>query len=165
MAKETVHMSTNQSGDRTMKNGITGLIFFVENITRAAEFYQKKLGFRKLKSRHFPETEWVEFDAGGCWFALHAAKKSGAFQNNWNKIVMYSRNVPKRRTELIAKGVKMGEIFRFKDIELCDGEDPDGNRFQISNHQFGSKGNVRPPIKNDQEKKKRKPTTRGALSA
>lgn len=37
------------------------------------------------------------------------------------------------REELIAKGVKMYEPMIFGDLVLCDGDDPEGNPFQISN--------------------------------
>ena len=37
------------------------------------------------------------------------------------------------RAELISRGATMGTFKRFGALELCDGTDPDGNTFQISN--------------------------------
>ena len=39
----------------------------------------------------------------------------------------------KVRDELIEKGVKMFKPMIGEGLVLCDGEDPEGNRFQISN--------------------------------
>jgi predicted enzyme related to lactoylglutathione lyase len=119
-----------------MKNGITGFILFVTDLKKCGTFYQNMLGFKKVVSKRFSEKEWLEFDAGGCKLGLHYSPKPGSFQNNWNKFVLYSGQVAKRREELVKKGVKIGEVVRFDDIEICDGEDPEGNRFQISNHEF-----------------------------
>ena len=37
------------------------------------------------------------------------------------------------RDLLIDRGAFMGPVNVFGDLHLCDGEDPDGNRFQLSN--------------------------------
>jgi hypothetical protein len=33
----------------------------------------------------------------------------------------------------MSRGVAMGEVKVFGDLRLCDGSDPDENRFQLSN--------------------------------
>jgi hypothetical protein len=138
-----------------MKNGITGFILFVTDLKKVGAFYKDKLGFKKVESKRFPEKEWMEFDAGGCKLGLHYSATPGAFRNNWNKFVLYSENVGRSRSRLVKKEVKVGEIFRFNEIEICDGEDPEGNRFQISNHAFSKPKSTRPTMKVPNRKDKK----------
>ena len=48
------------------------------------------------------------------------------------KFVFGAKDVKKEKARLVKLGVKMGEIMEFEDLRMCDGRDPDGNRFQIS---------------------------------
>jgi hypothetical protein len=52
---------------------------------------------------------------------------------NPHKIVFYANDVSKVRSELVAKGAKMGKLRKFGALMLCDGQDPEGHVFQISN--------------------------------
>jgi len=108
---------------------IRRIILFVRDLQRAARFYRGMFG---LKPRGSAEgKEWAEFEGGGCLLALHrgAAAKSGGGP----KIVFGARDVAVGRRELLDRGAKVGPVRSFDGIDLCDGRDPDGNRFQISN--------------------------------
>ena len=93
---------------------------------KVTAFYRDILGLTPIESRKFSPNEWIEFDAGGCNIALHKASKPGGKTRN-------KFNPMKVRDELIEKGVKMFKPMIGEGLVLCDGEDPEGNRFQISN--------------------------------
>jgi len=113
------------------------IIIFVANVEKCAKFYQDIFGFT-VKPGSTPE--WVELDTGGCVLALHQARKNGAKTStrtgsaaNPHKIVFSTKDVAKTREDLIAKGVKMGSIMKFEKLVFCDGTDPEGHKFQVSN--------------------------------
>jgi hypothetical protein len=74
----------------------------------------------------------VEFDGGGCSLALH---KGGAARSSDRgpKVVFGTNDVKKSREILIERGAKMGKVKIFGPLNLCEGKDPEGNRFQLSN--------------------------------
>lgn len=76
---------------------------------------------------------WTEVDAGGCTIAFHKVPfEVNASSDDGVKIVFASDNVAGEKARLEGLGIEMTEIFRYGDIEMCDGSDPDGHRFQIS---------------------------------
>jgi len=52
---------------------------------------------------------------------------------NPHKIVFYCEDVAEVRAQLVAKGAKVGDVRTFGKLTLCDGQDPEGHVFQISN--------------------------------
>ena len=105
---------------------IRRVILFVDDISTMSDFYEKKIGLRVLSR----EPEFVDFDAGGCRLALH----SGVSNPGRTKIAFFVTDVNKARQELIDRGVKMGKApLASDDPKLCDGKDPEGNSFQLSN--------------------------------
>ncbi|MBS1517349.1 MAG: VOC family protein [Bacteroidetes bacterium] len=113
-----------------MAEKISRVILFVNDVSNCAEFYKKVL---KLKVIGKEDPGWTELNAGSCSLALHktGGKGRGKFHNNF-KIVFYKKDVKKAKISLEKKGVKMGKIFIFDGMSFCDGSDPEGNRFQIS---------------------------------
>lgn len=107
------------------------VILFVRDMKTVTAFYRDKLGLKPIKNVEFDPSEWIEFDAGGCNLALHKAGKPGG--RTRNKFVFASDDPLKARAELIAKGVNMHKPMTGGRLVLCDGVDPEGNRFQISN--------------------------------
>ena len=87
-----------------------------------------------------PTGEWMELDAGGCRLAFHQAYgpdgpttgPTGSPRNP-HKIVFHAENVEAMRDHLLSRGVQMDEIETFGDLSQCDGHDPEGHRFQVSN--------------------------------
>ena len=65
--------------------------------------------------------------------------KSGPIQsptggpNNPHKIGFQADDVAAERARLVSKGVAMGVVRQFGSLTLCDGHDPEGHVFQLSN--------------------------------
>jgi predicted enzyme related to lactoylglutathione lyase len=105
-------------------------------------FYRDVLGLAPTDEAK-PD-EWVRFDAGGSALALHAipawiargieisdppaARAAAAI-----KFTFHVDDVDAERTRLMARGANMGDVHQFGSLALCDGVDPEGNVFQISN--------------------------------
>jgi len=109
-----------------MQLGIRRVILFVDDLNKMAEFYEKKLGLT-IASR---EDGFVDFDAGAVRLALH----EGVSNPGRTKICFFTPDVSKARKELTDRGIKMGPDPGPGDgLKLCDGKDPEGNSFQLSN--------------------------------
>ena len=109
-----------------MELSLRRVILFVDDIKAVTDFYEKKLGL-KILSR---EEGFVDFDAGACRLALHA----GVSNPGRTKICFYVPDVAKARQELTDKGIRMGPApDATAALQLCDGKDPEGNTFQLSN--------------------------------
>lgn len=113
-----------------MKLKMFRIIYFTNKMKLMTEFYRDVIGLSPVEGEYDP-SEFLEFDAGACTIALH--KGSPGTPASRNKIVFYSDNVGKTREELISRGAKMGKFNPTSALHLCDGKDPEGNKFQISN--------------------------------
>ena len=102
------------------------VILFVRNMATMTAFYRDVLGL-PVKSE---EQGWVEFDG----FALHR----GASKPGSTKLAFGSKDVVQTREELIARGARMGKLKDYGGLVLCDGKDPEGNLFQISNRPWAT---------------------------
>jgi len=115
------------------------IIIFVGDVEKCARFYTECFGFTALSGDH-AAAEWMELDTGGCRLAFHKAhgthgpidKPTGSSMNP-HKIVFYAEDVAAARAAVVARGALMGEIRTFGSLRLCDGQDPEGHVFQISN--------------------------------
>ncbi|MEP6849502.1 MAG: VOC family protein [Acidobacteriota bacterium] len=108
------------------------VIIFTRDVERLVDFYVSNFGLKLVGEA---DPGWTELNAGGCNLAFH--KFSGAVENgdsadNGIKFVFGAKDVAAERSRLQGLGVEMTKIFEFGDIRMCDGSDPDGNRFQIS---------------------------------
>jgi predicted enzyme related to lactoylglutathione lyase len=106
------------------------LILFVEDVQRVAQFYEQVLGLEVLEASS--DKKWVKLRAGDFSIGVH----SGGRPNKWRrapKLVFYSANVSKTRSDLQKRGAKMGVVKSSATLAFCDGKDPEGNPFQISN--------------------------------
>ena len=103
------------------------VILFTGNLPEMTGFYRDQLGLRVIGE----EAGWVDFETGACGLALHAGR-SGVGQRP-PKIVFHSADVAATRAALVNRGVKtLGPVKSTGSFDMCDGKDPDGNRFQIS---------------------------------
>jgi catechol 2,3-dioxygenase-like lactoylglutathione lyase family enzyme len=103
------------------------IILFTRRMPAMAAFYAGTLGLRQVTD----EDGFKEFDAGGCKIALHnGASEVGARPP---KIVFWSDDVPAAREVLVARGANVGKVLSGRGLVRCEGKDPDGNPFQISN--------------------------------
>jgi predicted enzyme related to lactoylglutathione lyase len=106
------------------------LILFVRDVPLVAKFYEEVLALKVEESS--PDKKWIKLDAGAFSIGIH----SGGRPNDWRrapKLVFYSVDVERTRSELKKRGVKIGEIKSSGKLAFCDGKDPEGNPFQISN--------------------------------
>jgi len=106
------------------------VILFAKDIASLAQFYASP--------------EFISFDAGGCHLCLHQIPERHAREIRIDdpprprestplKVAFFADDVDARRAELIARGAHMGNVQRVGPLALCDGIDPEGNVFQISN--------------------------------
>jgi predicted enzyme related to lactoylglutathione lyase len=106
------------------------IILFVQDVPTVAAFYSQKLGLRLREMS--ADKKWADLDAGGLRIGLH----NGGTQIKSKrppKIVFYAADVKAAHGSLVKKGVQLGALKASKDLAFCDGKDPEGNPFQISN--------------------------------
>jgi catechol 2,3-dioxygenase-like lactoylglutathione lyase family enzyme len=110
---------------------IRRVIVFTTNFAAMRDFYRDILGLKLAEE----EDGWADFDAGTIRLAIHAGRGGGKGGGDAgaHKIAFFAGDVDTVRGELVERGVKMGKVSRFDETAFCDGHDPDGNRFQISN--------------------------------
>jgi len=110
---------------------IRRVIVFTTNFAAMRDFYRDVLGLKLAEE----EDGWADFDAGPIRLAIHAGRGGGKGGGDAgpHKITFFAEDVEVVRAELVARGVAMGKVSRFDATAFCDGHDPDGNRFQISN--------------------------------
>jgi catechol 2,3-dioxygenase-like lactoylglutathione lyase family enzyme len=110
-----------------MQLRLSRVILFTANMDKMVSFYRDVLGF-KLKTN---DKGWKTFDAGSCEIALHGgASEPGARPP---KLQFDVKDVAATREALIAHGAKMGKVLSKDGLDLCNGKDPDGNPFSLSN--------------------------------
>lgn len=113
-----------------MKLKLKRIIIFAKDVVLLAGFYRKMFG---IKDGYIAgDKKWAELYAGDINIAFHAGGKKGR-KELYPKLVFYASDVTKARTALIDKGADMGKVIKSGDIHLCNGIDPEGNLFQISN--------------------------------
>jgi catechol 2,3-dioxygenase-like lactoylglutathione lyase family enzyme len=110
--------------------GLRRIILFTRSLDAMTAFYRDVLGLELLVD----EKGWKEFsvragDAGGVRLALHAGEPAPGK----TKLAFFTDEVEKARDELVKRGAKMRALKGGDGLDLCDGEDPDGNPFQLSN--------------------------------
>lgn len=106
---------------------IRRFIIFTNQMPAMTAFYRDVLGLEQKAD----EPGWKEFEAGAIAIALHNG--TSEVGRRPPKMVFYSSDVAASREELIKRGAKMGKVKSGAGLDLCEGKDPDGNPFQISN--------------------------------
>lgn len=114
---------------RPMSFKISRIILFSKNVPALAKFYQDVFG---LKAKGKGDDSWAEFSAGDVSLALHKGPPPPVARG-LPKFVFWCADVENTRETLLKKGVSMGKLRIFDDLHLCDGNDPEGNVFQLSN--------------------------------
>lgn len=113
------------------------VILYVHDVSRLKEFYQTHFAFRVVEEI---AGEWAVLLAGQMELALHLAGRSfrtaqpGIGQSNAKLVFTISSGLPELRKTLEKARVPVGEIKRYRGFpySLCDGRDPEGNVFQLS---------------------------------
>jgi catechol 2,3-dioxygenase-like lactoylglutathione lyase family enzyme len=114
-------------GSITMDLSIKRIIIFTRDMPTLTAFYRDVLGLKEKSN----EPGWKEFHAGACCVALHNG--TSAVGRRPPKLVFFSADVAVTREALVKRGAKLGKIKSKDGLDLCEGKDPDGNPFQISN--------------------------------
>ncbi|HEV8415528.1 MAG TPA: VOC family protein [Bryobacteraceae bacterium] len=111
-------------------------MIYVKDLPKMTAFYNETLGLRRTDDGRF--VSWVEFDAGGARFALHAIPEDIAKQIEISspprarekdpvKLVFEVDDVEAERARLASLGVAMVQ----RPWGSWDGIDPEGNIFGI----------------------------------
>ena len=113
------------------------IIIYVEDMNRQVSFYRDQLGFKLVtpqESEDYGKEFWVELDTGACTLALHAGGKK-RYGEDAPKFVFRVQDILAARMQLINQQVVMGEIrSAAPGVWVCDGADPEGNKFSIESH-------------------------------
>jgi predicted enzyme related to lactoylglutathione lyase len=116
-----------------MRLHLSRVIIFTSRMKEMSAFYGKQLGLTRRIDPKIDPSEWIEFGSGATRIALHKAGGQGKGSSCAHKLVFYAKDVAKARAALVRKKIKMGPIKKFGSLVMCDGNDPAGNRIQISN--------------------------------
>jgi catechol 2,3-dioxygenase-like lactoylglutathione lyase family enzyme len=95
-------------------------------------FYRDVLGLEETPS---PDPACTNLDAGGMTLSLQSGS-SFVRDNDAGaaRIVFMVDDVDATRAQLVEQGVKLGKLKSFGNLASCDGTDPEGNPFRLSNH-------------------------------
>ena len=121
-----------------MKLNLNSVIIFVQNVDKLKTFYVDILGLEIMEET---KMQWLLLKAGNCIIGLHKigdqyldnTKEEFKFDNNTKIVFEVDEYINKVRGHLLNKKVLMKEIKTFDNYDywLCDGEDPEGNVFQL----------------------------------
>lgn len=121
-----------------VKASLDTIILYVQSVETLKAFYVRLFNFPVVEEYG---SVWALLDAGGAKIGLHKIgeqylnkiKGNFKFDNNTKIVFEIDEDINQVRTGLIAQNVPMREIKTFDNYEfwLCDGEDPEGNVFQL----------------------------------
>ena len=116
-----------------MHLSLTRVMLFVKDPAALKDFYQKHFNAALLEEIN---NEWVVLKAGIAELALHKAGANDnppGYKNNVKLVFTVDANLPAFREQLVRSGVTMKEIKSFGNPPglFCDGEDIEGNVFQV----------------------------------
>ncbi len=121
-----------------MNLNLDTIILFVQDVDSLKHFYTSIL---KLEVIEEIPSEWVLLNAGNAKIGLHKAggqrtknNEDARWSENNTKIVFeINEDVNKVREWLLTQHIVMKEIKSFENYDywLCDGQDPEGNVFQL----------------------------------
>jgi catechol 2,3-dioxygenase-like lactoylglutathione lyase family enzyme len=103
------------------------IVLFTKNMPGMVAFYRDVLGLKLRKD----DKGWKEFDANGCVITLHNG--TSAVGRRPPKMGFWAKDVSAARDELLSRGAKMSKLMARDDFVRCEGKDPDGNPFYVSN--------------------------------
>lgn len=121
-----------------MKASLDSIILYVKDVENLKSFYTRVFGFTIVEEY---ESSWALLEAGPAKIGLHkigeqyldSSKGAFKFHNNTKIVFEVEEELEQLRTRLVDQNVTMREIKTFDnyDFWLCDGEDPEGNVFQL----------------------------------
>ena len=122
-----------------MNISLNRLILFGKDVEGLKNFYMLHFNFKLIEET---AGEWVVLNAGAVEIAFHKIgsgflKESDepfSVDSNTKLVFNIDGDLPGFRAGLLRQGLTLGEIKSFPGFSylLCDGEDPEGNVFQLS---------------------------------
>lgn len=107
------------------------IMFPVHDLEMMAAFYHDVLGFPIVET---PDPSKACFDLGGVLLCLHAAATPMRDDDYIGPVLIFTApDVSLLREQLIEQGVRMGKLKSFGALTECDGRDPEGNLFRLTN--------------------------------
>ena len=123
-----------QGGNMQIVGELMEVLLYVEDMAAQVSFYGDILGLTVREPRDvkdYGNVYWVELETGACTLALHGGGQR-RFGPDAPKFVFRVTDLEAAREELLQKVVPMGEIRSpAPGVQVCDGQDPEGNRFSI----------------------------------
>jgi len=121
-----------------MKLTLDTIMIFVQDVDKLKAFYVNLL---KLDVIEETKAKWLLLKAGACCLGLHrigepyreADQGEYKFDNNTKIVFAVDTDIFAIREDLIRNNVIMKEVMTWDnyDFWICDGEDPEGNVFQL----------------------------------
>ncbi|CAH0996298.1 hypothetical protein EMA8858_02429 [Emticicia aquatica] len=121
-----------------MKLNLDTIIIFGQNIDKLKAFY---VGILKLEVIEELQSEWLLIRAGFCNIGLHKVgeqfidsnQDSFKFDKNTKIVFEIDEDIYDIREQLLASNISMKDVKSFDNYPflICDGEDPEGNVFQL----------------------------------
>ena len=121
-----------------MKVKVDSIMLFVQNIDNLKAFYVTMLGLEIVEET---SPSWLLLNAGTCNIGLHKIgaeyieenQEEYTFDNNTKIVFEIEGDIHIYRKELLSKGIKLNDVMSWDNYPylLCDGEDPEGNIFQL----------------------------------
>ncbi|CAB3740938.1 hypothetical protein LMG22037_06434 [Paraburkholderia phenoliruptrix] len=120
-----------------MPVSMSRLILYVRDVELLKSFYQTHFGFPVAEEI---DSEWAVVKAGEIEIAFHRVgepyRERPNHPNTSNAKIVFSveSGLSELREKLLSAGVRMRDLKRYDGFAqlMCDGEDPEGNVFQLS---------------------------------
>lgn len=122
-----------------MKFHLATIILFAQDVDRLKTFY---VDIFNLDIAEEVESEWLLLQAGNCRIGihkigeqyLHSNQENSKSENNTKLVFEVDEDIFEVREKLLRQNVFIREIKTFENYGfwLCDGTDPEGNVFQLS---------------------------------
>jgi predicted enzyme related to lactoylglutathione lyase len=113
---------------------LESVILFVKDVEKLKSFYHTAFNMAVLED-HGPE--WALLKTGGADIFLHRIvgdhPTNTASNSNVKIVFSITNNIEEVRDNLLKQGAMMQSVKRFPGYKywVCDGEDPEGNMFQL----------------------------------
>lgn len=121
-----------------MKATLAGIILFVQNVEKLKQFYMENFHFELVEEMG---SEWVLLQVGFCELGLHAIgakytqadQMSGKLGTNTKIVFEIEEDIFAVHKLLKDNHAALSEIKTWEGYPywVCDGEDPEGNVFQL----------------------------------
>ncbi|HMR89014.1 MAG TPA: VOC family protein [Saprospiraceae bacterium] len=114
------------------------IIIFVKDLASCKDFYVHVLGLEILEET---PKQWLLLSTGGCNIGLHQigeeyldeSNEDTEYETNTKIVFEIDGDIHTLRNDLLSKNVTIKEVMTWDNYPylLCDGQDPEGNVFQL----------------------------------